>query len=35
MSVCGSTLNKCYIVSGFFNFFFFFAAEIFAVSLSN
>ena len=23
MSVCGSTLNKCYIVSGFFNFFFF------------
>lgn len=35
MSVCGSTLNKCYIVSGFFNFFFFFAAEFFAVSLSN
>ena len=23
MSVCGSTLNKCYIVSGFLNFFFF------------
>ena len=35
MSVCGSTLNKCYIVSGFLNFFFFFAAEFFAVSLSN
>lgn len=32
MSVCGSTLNKCYIVSDFF---FFFAAEVFAVSLSN
>ena len=35
MSVCGSTLNKCYIVSGFLNFFFFFAAEFFALSLSN
>lgn len=29
MSVCGSTLNKCYIVSGFLNFFFFFCCWIF------